>query len=234
MVPRPDDGPEDAGGVAVLFSAGLDSTVLLTFAGREATSVQPIYVRSGLAWEDEELAAAERLLDAGVLGDNVRPLVLLNVDMRDVYSEGHWAVRGEPPSADTPDEDVYLDGRNIVLLAKASVFMAGAGIHRIFIGPLAGNPFPDATPAFFQAMGHALGLGLDTSINIEAPLLGVRKPDVIRLGVSLGVPMEMTVSCMQPREAIHCGHCSKCRERRDAFIEAGVVDEAPYQLPAET
>jgi 7-cyano-7-deazaguanine synthase len=232
MVPRPDDAPPDAGAVAVLFSAGLDSAVLLAFAAREAASVQPIYVSAGLAWEDEELAAAERLLDAEVLGDSVRPLVTLHVDMRDVYSEGHWAVRGEPPAADTRDEDVYLDGRNIVLLAKASVFMAGAGIHRIFIGPLSGNPFPDATPAFFQAMAHALTLGLDSPIHVEAPFLGVRKPDVIRLGLSLGVPLEMTISCMRPREGIHCGQCSKCRERRDAFMEAEVEDTAPYQQPA--
>jgi 7-cyano-7-deazaguanine synthase len=228
MVPRQDDAPAGTGGTAVLFSAGLDSAVLLAFAAREATAVQPIYISVGLAWEEEELAAAERLIDSGMLGDAVRPLVPLHFDMRDVYSEGHWAVRGEPPAADTPDEDVYLDGRNIVLLAKAAVYMAGAGIHRIFIGPLAGNPFPDATPEFFGAMAHALALGLDSAVHIEAPFLGVRKVDVIRLGLSLGVPLDLTLSCMQPREGIHCGRCSKCRERRDAFAEAGVEDTAPY------
>lgn len=231
MVPRQDDAA-GGGNAAVLFSAGLDSAVLLAFAAREAESVQPIYVSVGLAWEEEELAAAERLIDSGTLGDAVRPLVSLHFDMRDVYSEGHWAVRGEPPAADTPDEDVYLDGRNVVLLAKAAVYMASVGIHRIFIGPLAGNPFPDARPEFFSAMAHALALGLDSAVHIEAPFLGVRKVDVIRLGLSLGVPLDLTLSCMQPREGIHCGRCSKCRERRDAFAEAGIDDTAPYQLTA--
>jgi 7-cyano-7-deazaguanine synthase len=229
MVPRPVDPPAGDGAAAVLFSAGLDSAVLVAFAAREAPVVQPVYVSTGLAWEEEELAAAERLLETGALGDAVRPLVTLRFDMRDVYSEGHWAVRGEPPAADTPDEDVYLDGRNIVLIAKTAVYMAGAGLHRLFIGPLAGNPFPDATPEFFRAMAHAVTLGLESAVQIEAPFIGVRKPDVIRLGLSLGVPLDLTVSCMQPRQGIHCAHCSKCRERRQGFEEAGVPDATSYE-----
>ena len=87
-------------------------------------------------------------------------MATLTVDMRDVYPANHWAVRGEAPGFDTPDEDVYLDGRNIVLLAKASVFMARHRLSRVMLGPLAGNPFPDATPRFFDTMAQALSLGL--------------------------------------------------------------------------
>ncbi len=134
--------------IAVLFSAGLDSAVLLAEAARrDVEAVQPIYVSAGLAWEAEELAAATRLLASGAYGPRVLPLVSLSVDMRDVYPPGHWAVRGEAPASDTPDEDVYLEGRNVVLLSKAAVYMARAGISRVLIGPLAGNPFPDATAA---------------------------------------------------------------------------------------
>ena len=56
------------------------------------------------------------------------------------------------------------------------------------------------------------------------------KSDVIRLGVELGVPLELTLSCMNPQEGRHCGRCSKCRERRDAFIEAGVDDPTIYAV----
>jgi 7-cyano-7-deazaguanine synthase len=154
--------------------------------------------------------------------------VTLSVDMRDVYPPTHWAVRGEAPAFDTPDTDVYLDGRNIVLLSKAAVFMARAGLHRVLIGPLAGNPFPDATSGFFAAMGRALSAGLAAPIVIEAPFSAMHKSEVIRLGLSLGVPFELTMSCMQPANGLHCGRCSKCRERRDAFREVGVEDPAPY------
>ena len=56
----------------------------------------------------------------------------------------------------------------------------------------------------------------------------MHKADVIRLGESLGVPFELTLSCMQPVNGLHCGRCSKCRERRDAFVEAGVEDPTDY------
>jgi 7-cyano-7-deazaguanine synthase len=148
--------------------------------------------------------------------------------MRDVYPSTHWAVRGEPPAFDTPDEDVYLEGRNVVLLTKAAVFMARERLTRVAIGPLAGNPFPDATADFFEAMGRALSIGLAAAIAIEAPFAALHKADVIRLGLSLGVPLELTLSCMQPLRGAHCGRCSKCRERRDAFREAGVPDPARY------
>jgi 7-cyano-7-deazaguanine synthase len=189
--------------------------------------VQPIYVAVGLAWERDEQAMVVRLL-AGYHVERVRPLATLHVDMRDVYPASHWAVRGEAPGFDTPDEDVYLEGRNIVLLSKASVFMARAKIARVMIGPLAGNPFPDASRSFFDAMERALSMGLAAPIAIEAPLASMHKEDVIRLGARLGVPFELTLSCMQPQDGLHCGRCSKCRERRDGFIQAGVEDPTPY------
>ena len=60
----------------------------------------------------------------------------------------------------------------------------------------------------------------------------LHKADVIKRGIELGVPLELTLSCMQPKDGLHCGKCSKCRERRDAFHEAGVED--PTAVPAHT
>ena len=215
-------------GTAVLFSGGLDSAVLLAdvCSARHAGAVQPIYVSAGLAWEADERAAAERVLLAAPYAGNVLPLASLSVDMRDVYPSTHWAVRGAAPAYDTPDGDVYIEGRNVVLLAKASVYMARSGASRVLMGTLAGNPFPDATPGFFDAMSRALSLGLGAAIGIEAPFASFRKADVVRLGERLGVPLELTLSCMQPQEGAHCGRCSKCRERADAFREAGSMDPA--------
>ena len=136
--------------------------MLLAEEGAQA-EVQPIYVRVGLAWERTERAAVARLLDGGGIGPRVRPLITLAVDMTDVYPAAHWAVQGKPPAYHTPDEDVYLPGRNIVLLGKAGVFCALAGIPRLVVGTLGHNPFPDATPAFRSAMASALSLGLGTA-----------------------------------------------------------------------
>lgn len=209
---------------AVLLSAGLDSAVL---AALEATTrpVQPIYVSTGLAWESRELELLERLLRHPAYA-RLSPLVRLSCPVDDVYPPAHWALRGEPPAYDTPDEDVYLVGRNITLLSKAGIYCAQHGIGRIALGPLAGNPFPDATPEFFEAMARALSLGLGGAIEIATPLASMHKRDVIRLGAELRVPFEHTLSCMNPRELRHCGACSKCRERREAFRDAGIIDPA--------
>jgi 7-cyano-7-deazaguanine synthase len=226
MVENP-SGPGQ-GGTAVLCSAGLDSIVLLA---DEATRgpVTPVYVSVGLAWEREERAALERLLALPPLAGQTAAAAVLALDMRDVYAASHWAVVGWPPAFDTPDEDVYLAGRNVVLLTKAAVFCGQRGLSRIVLGPLAGNPFPDATPEFFEAMSRALSLGLGTSLRIEAPYREMDKSEVVTRGRQLGVPLDRTLSCMAPLDGVHCGRCSKCRERRDAFAEAGGPDATRYR-----
>jgi 7-cyano-7-deazaguanine synthase len=209
----------------VLFSSGLDSAVLLAEAARRPHGVQPVYVSAGLAWEADERRMAERFLSALGASERVRPLVQLAVDMRDVYPAAHWAIRGAAPAFDTPDSDVYLEGRNIVLLSKAGVFAAQAKLDTILLGTLAGNPFPDARPEFFEAFARALTLGLDAPITIETPFAALHKDEVVRRGHALGVPFALTLSCMQPVQGTHCGRCSKCRERRDAFRAAGIEDQ---------
>ena len=211
---------------AVLFSSGLDSAVLAAAEARTC-QVHPVYVSAGLAWEREELAAVDRLLASPVYR-GLAPVARLTFTVEDLYPPTHWALRGIPPAFDTPDADVYLTGRNIVLLSKASIYCAQQKLSRIAIGPLAGNPFPDATPEFFSAMAGALSLGLAHQITVAAPFVEMDKSDVIRLGAELEVPFELTLSCMNPRQGLHCGQCSKCRERRDAFHEAGVTDPTTY------
>jgi 7-cyano-7-deazaguanine synthase len=65
-------------------------------------------------------------------------------------------------------------------------------------------------------------------IEICAPFADLRKQDVVQIGADLGVPFELTLSCMNPAGLTHCGLCSKCRERRDAFDAAGVDDPTTY------
>lgn len=216
---------------AVLLSGGLDSAVLLAEEAARG-DVQPVYVSVGLAWEAAEREAI-RLFLAEAASPHIRPLASLSVDMTDVYPAAHWALRGEAPAYHTPDEDVYLPGRNIVLLGKAAIFCAAAGIHRVAIGTLDHNPFPDATPAFRDAMASALSLGLDHRIEIAAPYARVEKADVVKRGERAGVRLDLTLSCMSPlwnAEGFprHCGGCSKCRERHDAFLQAGVADTTDY------
>ncbi|MCU1383862.1 MAG: queC 2 [Acidobacteria bacterium] len=223
---------------AVLLSGGLDSAVLAVDESGSG-DMHPVYVSAGLAWEAAERAIVARFLESAPIAGPRRPLASLTVDMRDVYAASHWAVEGKPPAYHTPDEDVYLPGRNVILLAKAAVYCAAANIDRLVIGTLAHNPFPDATPDFRAAMARALSLGLGRPLQIDAPYAGTEKAEVIRRGAALGVPFELTLSCMNPQPAIsdqpfaiHCGECSKCRERHDAFAAAGVHDPTAYASTA--
>lgn len=200
-------------------------------------AVQPLYVSVGLAWEEAERMYVERFLSTLGGRFDVRPLARLSIDMRDIYPAAHWAIVGRPPAYHTPDEDVYLPGRNVVLLGKAGVYCASAGIGRLVMGTLGHNPFPDATPAFRDAMADALTKGLARRLVIDAPYAQESKATVIRRGVALGLPLELTLSCMnpvagdetaQPALPRHCGCCSKCRERHDAFVEAAHADPTDY------
>jgi 7-cyano-7-deazaguanine synthase len=218
---------------AVLISGGLDSAVLLADEARRGR-VQPIYVAVGLAWEAAERATLNRFISQARASSDVLDLVTLSLDMSDVYPPSHWAMQGSPPAYHTPDEAVYLHGRNIVLLVKAGVFCAAAGIERLVIGTLDHNPFPDATTDFRRALESALSLGLARPVVIDAPFARTDKAEVIRRGAALHVPMNLTLSCMNPVAdsgaalPSHCGICSKCRERHDAFVAAGVTDPTRY------
>jgi 7-cyano-7-deazaguanine synthase len=215
----------------VLLSGGLDSAVLAADEAQTRT-VHPVYVAAGLAWEEGEQELLRRLLAQPPFAGRTEPLVRLDFSMRDVYAPTHWAIIGMPPDYDTDDEDVYLHGRNVALISKAAVYAATRNISRIALGPLAGNPFPDATPEFLSAFSTALSLGLDAPIEIVAPYLDLHKEDVIRRGAALGIPFELTLSCMNPDGDEHCGLCSKCRERRDAFAAAGIPDTTTYSNPS--
>ncbi len=211
---------------AVLLSAGLDSAVLAA-AEAERGIVHPVYVSCGLAWEDGELAAVDRLLATPPFA-RLAPLARLTFTARDLYPASHWSLRGEPPAFNTPDEDVYLTGRNIMLLSKSAIYCAQHDVGRVALAMLAGNPFPDATPSFFAAMSRGLSLGLNHQLEIATPFATMTKSDVIQLGTRLGVDLGLTLSCMNPQDGRHCGQCSKCRERRDAFREAAVSDPTEY------
>src|SRR5881227_1200317 len=109
--------------VAVLVSGGLDSAVLLAEAVRLHPAVHPLYVRFGLAWEEAELAHLRRFVEAlGALTQPrspLQPLVVLDMPAGDLYGE-HWSITGQGvPAAGTPDDAVFLPGRNVLLLAKA-------------------------------------------------------------------------------------------------------------------
>ena len=159
-----------------------------------------------------------RLLALPPLAGRSEPVITVEVDARHLDPADHWAVAGRPPAFDSPDEDVYLEDRNRLLISNAAMVCNQLGITRLLLAPLAGNPFSDATPEFFAQMTKAMTRTFGHSLEICAPYLALRKSEAAQRGGALGVPLELTLSCMNPTpDDGHCGACSKCRERQEAL-----------------
>jgi 7-cyano-7-deazaguanine synthase len=218
-VPTPD-------ALAVLASGGADSAVLVVDSARQGAAVHPVYVRFGLAWETVEETYLRRFLATVPVSLDVRPLVVLDLPIGDVYGT-HWSVSGvEVPDATTADEAVYLPGRNLLLLAKTSVWCALHGIEAVALGTLAGNPFADSSGAFFSGFGALAERALSERLVVSTPFSTLTKGEVLERGRDLA--LDLTFSCINPVGELHCGRCNKCAERRKAFAEAGIRDRTPY------
>jgi 7-cyano-7-deazaguanine synthase len=214
-----------ADAVAVLSSGGVDSAVLVADQAAHGHAVHPVYVRFGLHWEKAEEAHLRRFLGE-LAGSGVRSLTVLDLPVADVYG-AHWSVSGDGvPDETTPDESVYLPGRNLLLLAKTAVWCARHGVKRIALGTLRANPFSDSSPSFFSGFAGLSSLALGDNLRVEAPFRRLAKPEVLELGRDL--PLEQTFSCIAPVGEQHCGRCNKCAERRKGFAEAGLADRTWY------
>lgn len=214
--------------VCVLASGGLDSAVLLATLAREH-EVHPLYVRCGLAWEGAEQVLLARFLAAirTRRGAHVAPLVRLELPIAPLYGTTHWSVTAKGvPGRRAGLASNYLPGRNLLLASLAAVHCARRRIPTIALALLAENPFPDATPRFLRDLGRVAGRGLGLRLAVRAPFRHLGKPAVIRRGRDL--PLGLTLSCARPRGLRHCGTCTKCAERQQAFAEAGVPDPTRY------
>ena len=144
----------------------------------------------------------------------------------DVYG-AHWSVSGaDVPDEDTPDSAVYLPGRNLLLLAKASVWCALHDVDSIALGTLKGNPFADCGPTFSGLFEQLVREGMDHSLSVLRPFVGCTKVEVVQRGRDLA--LQHTFSCIDPVGDLHCGRCNKCAERRRGFAESGVSDRTVY------
>lgn len=213
--------------LGLLVSGGLDSGILLGHLLREGREVQPFYVRAGLFWEEGELAALRRLLDH-FASPKLRPLLVFDMPLDDVY-QNHWSMTGRNvPDADTADEAVYLPGRNALLVIKAALWCALNGIDELALAPLGSNPFADATPEFFHGFADSLNLATSHNLRITRPFAAMHKHEVMQLGRDF--PLELTFSCIAPAAELHCGRCNKCAERQEAFRAAGLPDRTCYAV----
>lgn len=200
--------------VGILVSGGLDSCILLARLLELGRRVKPFYIRSGLCWETAEQPALKHYLDA-VATRQLEPLTVLDLPLADVYGD-HWSITGHnTPGAGTPDEAVFLPGRNVLLTLKAALWCQMHDIDELALATLRSNPFADATATFFDQLGEVMSRMWPRPIRLSRPFSKLDKQQVMNIGRHY--PLELTFSCIAPRDAMHCGECNKCAERRAAF-----------------
>lgn len=208
----------------VLMSGGVESSVILWEVSREK-EVLPVYVRTGMAWEDVEVTHAREFVGSLDLNQELR---VLKLPVEDIYGD-HWSVTSKGvPGRMSEDSEVELPGRNILLLSKTAVLCRKEDVNAIHHGTLGSNPFPDASQEFFRLAEEMLSKGLDHRLEIRTPYRETSKSEVIRRAASNDLPIDLTFSCIDPVNGIHCGECNKCMERHREFVEAGVEDPSDY------
>jgi 7-cyano-7-deazaguanine synthase len=213
--------------IGVLASGGLDSCVLVAHLLRQGHGVRPFYVRCGLLWEREELSALRAFLQA-VAAPGLGELVVFDLPLGDLYGE-HWSIDGRnAPDANSPDGAVYLPGRNALLCMKPALWCGMHGIGQLALATLAGNPFPDATDKFFRDFETLLAEATGNRVSLLHPFATMKKEDVLVAGK--GLPLELTFSCIVPRDGLHCGQCNKCAERQRAFRALAMDDPTRYSV----
>jgi 7-cyano-7-deazaguanine synthase len=125
----------------------------------------------------------------------------------------------------------YVPFRNAHLLAIATSWAETIGAGRIYIGAVAedSSGYPDCRPEFYQAFQQAIDTGTkpETKIEIVTPVIHLSKADIVRRGLELRAPLELTWSCYAAADRA-CGRCDSCALRLRAFEEAGTADPIPY------
>jgi 7-cyano-7-deazaguanine synthase len=124
----------------------------------------------------------------------------------------------------------YVPFRNAHFLSAAVSWAEVLGAGRVFIGAVEqdSSGYPDCRPAYYEAFQQVVWRGTrDGNIILETPLIAIRKAEIVRLGVALGAPLDITWSCYSG-EAEACGTCESCVLRLRAFTEAGVTDQVKY------
>jgi len=214
----------------VLLSGGMDSCVCAALAARDYEAAA-LHIDYGQLTEKREARAFTGI--CGRLGIRHR-LMLRNPLFRAI---GGSALTDEkltvPEAAGEIGHEIpvtYVPFRNANFLSAAVSWAEVLGATKILIGAVEqdSSGYPDCRPAFYEAFNQAIRAGTkEGCIRILTPLIGLRKADIVRLGLELGAPFDLTWSCYS-REDAACGVCESCVLRLRAFEAAGARDPIPY------
>jgi len=213
----------------VLLSGGMDSCVCAALAARDYTAAA-VHVSYGQRTEERE---RESFLD---ICDRLRireKLIVRNEALRAIGGSALTDQGIAVPAAESVGQGIpitYVPFRNAHFLAVAVSWAEVLGAERVYIGAVEpdSSGYPDCRPAYYKAYNEVVKAGTkEGRIEIVTPLIAMRKVEIVRLGLELEAPFDLTWSCYS-REDRACGVCDSCALRLRAFEAAGVTDPIPY------
>ena len=218
----------------VLLSGGMDSCVCAALAARDFEAAA-VHVGYGQRTEERERKAFFGICDRLGIRDR---LVVRNEALRAIGGSALTDTSIEVPKSYALGGEIpitYVPFRNAHFLSVAVSWAEVLGAGKIYIGAVEqdSSGYPDCRPAYYDAFNDVIRKGTkDGHIEIVTPLIAMRKHEIVRLGLELGAPLDLTWSCYS-REDRACGVCDSCVLRLRAFRDAGTADPVPYAQGAQ-
>ncbi|MEQ1637645.1 MAG: 7-cyano-7-deazaguanine synthase QueC [Methylococcales bacterium] len=220
----------------ILLSGGLDSITVLAQAIQQGYSCYALSFDYGQKHNAELLAATKIAQAYAVLEHKIITLGLAAIG-GSALTDAHILV---PNTLQTGIPVTYVPARNTLFLSFALAWSEVLQVHDIFIGVNAVDysGYPDCRPEFIQAFQQLADVATKAGVEgervtIHTPLMTLSKAEIIKLGTSLGVDYQQTVSCYSAdAQGFACGVCDACRLRIIGFEQAGIKDPTRYQLPS--
>jgi 7-cyano-7-deazaguanine synthase len=212
----------------------MDSCVCAALAARDFEAAA-VHISYGQRTEDRERQAFIAICDR--LGIR-RRLMVRNEALQEIGGSALTDERIAVPESRVIGDGVpvtYVPFRNAHFLSVAVSWAEVLDAETIYIGAVEqdSSGYPDCRPAYYRAFNQVVKIGTkEGRIEVVTPLIGMRKAEIVTLGLELGAPFDLTWSCYS-REDRACGVCDSCVLRRRAFREAGTADPIPYLEPVE-
>lgn len=209
-----------------LVSGGMDSCVAAAVAAKDH-ELALLHVKYGQRTERRELRAFEEIADyCGVERRLVADISYLGDIGGSSLTDPEMRVEAADPGREGIPTS-YVPFRNTHFLAVAVSWAEVTGARRIFIGAVEpdSSGYPDCREIYYRAFNELIRVGTrpETQIEVVAPLIKMKKAEIIRLGMELGAPLHLTWSCYKNSD-MPCGDCDSCALREKGFKEAGVAD----------
>jgi 7-cyano-7-deazaguanine synthase len=224
--------------VLVVLSGGMDSTVCAALAVRDfgAEYTAALHIDYGQRTERRERRAFQEICDRfGILTQLAIETVFFRAIGGSALTDQNIDVPNAGAEIGAEIPVTYVPFRNSHFLSAAVSWAEVLGAEHIYIGAVQqdSSGYPDCRPEFYQAFNEAVRTGTkEGKIRIETPLISMRKAEIVRLGLELSAPFDLTWSCYS-REDQACGVCDSCVLRLRAFAAAGASDPIPYLSQVE-